>query len=349
LNTSLEIIKPKLEFLEKTSHKLETAKRDLNRKHSNTLKEKEGLEMHLNLFKKLPVYRESKQGYLWKEGNLLQEWKRRFFRIKNGELVYYKEGREVSYISLFLSKVKELHHHEQLFAFEVYSASSQKTATLLAESQHEMEEWLFSLKQTGEQDLVGESSVSAVCADCLTKNGEWCSTNLGVILCTSCSGIHRGLGSHISRVKSLCLDSLSSETLAVISKLHTNSDSIWGSGQRPPVYASYQERETYIKKKYLDKEFMEKVSNPSDLLSQGIAEGNLVKVAKAVFAGAELKETLHEACRTGNLELVELLVLTGCQLEGKNKEGLTPLEIALLNSQNTVVNHIVKILDLGNT
>lgn len=38
------------------------------------------------------------------------------------------------------------------------------------------------------------------------KDPDWASLNLGVLMCIECSGIHRNLGSHISRVRSLGLD-----------------------------------------------------------------------------------------------------------------------------------------------
>ena len=39
-----------------------------------------------------------------------------------------------------------------------------------------------------------------------TTDPDWASLNLGVLVCIECSGIHRNLGSHISRVRSLDLD-----------------------------------------------------------------------------------------------------------------------------------------------
>lgn len=44
------------------------------------------------------------------------------------------------------------------------------------------------------------------CADCGAAAPEWASLNLGVLLCASCAGIHRHLGVHISKVRSLTLD-----------------------------------------------------------------------------------------------------------------------------------------------
>nr|CAH7721960.1 unnamed protein product [Callosobruchus chinensis] len=44
------------------------------------------------------------------------------------------------------------------------------------------------------------------CVDCDATNPDWASLNLGVLMCIECSGIHRNLGSHISRVRSMDLD-----------------------------------------------------------------------------------------------------------------------------------------------
>lgn len=45
-----------------------------------------------------------------------------------------------------------------------------------------------------------------MCADCCENGTRWASVNLGVFFCIRCSGIHRSLGVHISKVKSTNMD-----------------------------------------------------------------------------------------------------------------------------------------------
>jgi stromal membrane-associated protein len=45
-----------------------------------------------------------------------------------------------------------------------------------------------------------------LCVDCPIKKPRWASINIGIFMCLPCSGIHRNLGTHISKVKSTNLD-----------------------------------------------------------------------------------------------------------------------------------------------
>lgn len=54
------------------------------------------------------------------------------------------------------------------------------------------------------------------CADCNTEGPEWASVSFGVFLCTVCASVHRQLGAHISRIKSIKLDNWEDSQIAAM-------------------------------------------------------------------------------------------------------------------------------------
>ena len=117
---------------------------------------------------------------------------------------------------------------------------------------------------------------NSACADCGAGSPGWASLNLGTLICIECSGIHRQLGSHITKVRSLDLDSWSDSHLALLRAVGNSlANSIWeaqlssseqldvvaseqlpkGVAVKPTSSSSREVKESFIKSKYLSKSF----------------------------------------------------------------------------------------------
>uniref|UniRef100_A0AAY4CU24 Arf-GAP with coiled-coil, ANK repeat and PH domain-containing protein n=1 Tax=Denticeps clupeoides TaxID=299321 RepID=A0AAY4CU24_9TELE len=109
------------------------------------------------------------------------------------------------------------------------------------------------------------------CCDCGQADPRWASINLGILLCIECSGIHRSLGVHCSKVRSLTLDTWEPELLKLMCELgnsiinHIYEGRCEELGLRKPGPNSsnptyyHREKETWIKAKYVEKKFLKKM------------------------------------------------------------------------------------------
>ncbi|NWR96801.1 AGAP1 protein, partial [Motacilla alba] len=77
------------------------------------------------------------------------------------------------------------------------------------------------------------------CVDCEAQNPDWASLNLGALICIECSGIHRNLGTHLSRVRSLDLDDWPIELIKVMSAIGNElANSVWEENSQGHVKPS---------------------------------------------------------------------------------------------------------------
>ncbi|KAF4511862.1 hypothetical protein G6O67_001068 [Ophiocordyceps sinensis] len=108
------------------------------------------------------------------------------------------------------------------------------------------------------QDLVQSVPGNNKCADCHMPNPAWASWSLGVFLCMRCGAIHRKLGTHISKVKSLSMDSWSNEQVDNMRKVgNVVSNQVYNpSNKRAPVPIDADEAdmamERFIRHKYVN-------------------------------------------------------------------------------------------------
>ncbi|KAG8942148.1 hypothetical protein FRC04_003838 [Tulasnella sp. 424] len=105
-----------------------------------------------------------------------------------------------------------------------------------------------------------------VCADCQSPAPRWASWNLGIFLCVQCATAHRKLGSHISKVKSVTLDTWTKEQVESMKNMgNTKANELYNPDplrNPPPTNMEDGERdseiETYIRNKYQYKAFMKR-------------------------------------------------------------------------------------------
>ncbi|KAK2974191.1 hypothetical protein RJ640_021482, partial [Escallonia rubra] len=64
----------------------------------------------------------------------------------------------------------------------------------------------YNVKNEKPVDALKRLPGNDICADCGSPEPDWASLNLGVLICIECSGVHRNLGVHLSKVRSLALD-----------------------------------------------------------------------------------------------------------------------------------------------
>eukprot|EP00055_Hartaetosiga_balthica_P017308 m.115005 g.115005 ORF g.115005 m.115005 type:complete len:1154 (+) comp9286_c1_seq2:328-3789(+) len=123
------------------------------------------------------------------------------------------------------------------------------------------------------------------CCDCNAPDCEWASINLGIVLCIECSGIHRSLGVHISKVRSISLDRWQDEVLAFMKFMGNTTFNmryeakLLESGDSKPTPSSPKlERSTFIQRKYVEKMYEDPavtVVHNSSLLQSDLEDSNV--------------------------------------------------------------------------
>nr|XP_045004789.1 arf-GAP with coiled-coil, ANK repeat and PH domain-containing protein 2 isoform X4 [Jaculus jaculus] len=213
----------------------------------------------------------------------------------------FKDNPTVVVEDLRLCTVKHCEDIERRFCFEVVSPT--KSCMLQADSEKLRQAWIKAVQtsiatayrekgdesekldkksspSTGSLDsgneskeklLKGESALQRVqcipgnasCCDCGLADPRWASINLGITLCIECSGIHRSLGVHFSKVRSLTLDTWEPELLKLMCELGNDvinrvyEAKVEKMGIKKPQPGQRQEKEAYIRAKYVERKYVD--------------------------------------------------------------------------------------------
>ncbi|XP_047584492.1 arf-GAP with SH3 domain, ANK repeat and PH domain-containing protein 1 isoform X5 [Lutra lutra] len=327
-------------------------------------------------------YGSEKKGYLLKKSDGLRKvWQRRKCAVKNGILTisHATSNRQPAKLNLLTCQVKP--NAEDKKSFDLISHN--RTYHFQAEDEQDYVAWISVLTNSKEEALTmafrgeqstGENSLedltkaiiedvqrlpgNDVCCDCGSSEPTWLSTNLGILTCIECSGIHREMGVHISRIQSLELDKLGTSELLLAKNVGNNSfndimeANLPSPSTKPTPSSDMTVRKEYITAKYVDHRFSRKACSSSSAklneLLEAIKSRDLLALIQVYAEGVELMEpllepgqehgetALHLAVRTADqtsLHLVDFLVQNCGNLDKQTALGNTALHYCSMYSK----------------
>lgn len=186
------------------------------------------------------------------------------------------------------------------------------------------------------QSIRNADAGNAWCADCNSDvRVEWVSINLGLIICIECSGIHRSLGTHISKVRSLTLDTsvFTQDIVELILSLGNRvSNMVWEGkldrSQKPGPNATREQRLAFITDKYQKRMYVEPISSSfshytsaDETLLSSIKKSEL----QSVYYALALAANPNAADRSRSTHAVYLALASADRaMPGSTGQSLTP-------------------------
>ncbi|CAJ0890885.1 8220_t:CDS:10 [Entrophospora sp. SA101] len=307
---------------------------------------------------------------------VMQSWSRKYFTI-SGELLYYRNrnikipNNEISgVIKLRVCHVKPIDNIDKRFCFVIISPT--RTYILQAENQEDMEDWINCLNAAATMALYSDnvstssqkvdSNISQFRESGLTKEELQLKYNFinkikeiaGNSKCADCrTSVHRSLGVHISKVRSLMLDKWEQESIDIMLKLGNSKINEIFEAKLDEDYKNKiitdpsWKRDKFITDKYVKKEFVarkdDESSNSLEIINMefwnAMNQTNLYEALRYLALGADVDwknqeknstTSLHQAIQRNDELALEFLFLWQVDINSVDKDdGKLPVDIAI--------------------
>lgn len=332
------------------------------------------------------VHGNERAGFLQKRSEGLRKvWQKRYCVAKDGQftLAHSPTSIPTQTLNLLVCQVKEDDGKKHTFNI----VSHNRTYLFQADDEADLEAWVSVLnnsrtealeKAFGDSDKAeSEENGSLVCnlkelrqrivsqvrrlpgndtcADCSGKDPTWLATNLGVLLCIECSGIHRDMGVHISRIRSIELDKLGTVELLQAKAVGNGGfneimEATLDYNEKPTASSKMDERKEFIRAKYIQHKYAIKSGDNTEKilqeLHQAVKSKDILAVLQAFAEGVELSTSLpgHSNNSTAlhvaveqedltSLHIVDFLAQNCNDVNVTDKDGNTALHLAAISSK----------------
>uniref|UniRef100_A0A673C9J7 ArfGAP with SH3 domain, ankyrin repeat and PH domain 1b n=1 Tax=Sphaeramia orbicularis TaxID=375764 RepID=A0A673C9J7_9TELE len=299
-----------------------------------------------------------KKGYLLKKSDGLRKvWQRRQCSVKGGILTisHATSNRQPVKLNLLTCQVKpsaEDRKYRKHYDWISVLTNSKEEALNMAfrgEQSSGGEDGLEDLTKAIIEDVLRMPG-NEVCCDCGAADPKWLSTNLGILTCIECSGIHREMGVHISRIQSMELDKLGTSELLLAKNVGNSSfneimeGNLPSPSPKPTPSSDMTVRKEFINAKYVDHKYARKTCTSAAAkmieLFEAVQSRDLLALIQVYAEGVELMEplpeagpeagetALHYSVRTADqtsLHLVDFLVQNSGNLDKQTEWGNTAL------------------------